>query len=201
MRVFSTRGAYLAYVGTEARWTAAVWSPAHRELVLYLPESGVDALLRTVWHEAFHQYLAYAGCLLDAAPWINEGHAEYFEHAACDAEGEVRAACPPDYAAFVKDNLEALAGEIQGLLALDYAAFYAGEPEARQAKYRLAWSIAYFLEKGAPHVRFRPYETLRGDYLAALLNTRSGARATHAVLDGARLEAFVADWRAFWRDL
>ena len=69
----------------------------------------------------------------------------------------------------------------------------------RSVKYKLAWSIAYFLEKGAPKVRFRPYEDLRAEYMDALVRTQSGRRATLAVFSGEKMKRFVADWRDFWR--
>ena len=60
---------YLAYVGPEMKWSAALWSPQHRELVLYCPETGSDALLRTVWHEALHQHLDYACSMIQSPAW------------------------------------------------------------------------------------------------------------------------------------
>ena len=58
VRIFGSREEYLAYVGPEMQWSAALWSPQHRELVLHWPEGGSDALLQTGWHEALHQPLA-----------------------------------------------------------------------------------------------------------------------------------------------
>ena len=199
IRVFATREEYLAYVGAEARWTAAVWSPLHRELVLHLPPNGVETLLRTVWHEAFHQYLAYAGCMLSSAPWINEGHAELFEHAHFDAEGTLQLELPYEYAALFQAEADRLSDLLPAVIAMDYDEFYAGTAADREVKYKLAWSIAYFLEKGAPKVRFRPYEDLRAEYMDALVRTQSGRRATLAVFSGEKMKRFVADWRDFWR--
>ena len=199
IRVFRSREEYLAYVGVEAKWTAALWSPIRRELVLYLPEQGVEKLLRTVWHEAFHQYLSYAGSMMSAAPWINEGHAELFEHTHFDAEGEIVFERPPEYALFVNHNASALAAYIPAVMTMDYDTFYDGEQEERQARYRLAWSLAYFIQVGAPELRFRPYENLRADYMDALISTRDGLRATKAVLPEERLKKFIEEWFAFWR--
>ena len=199
IRVFRSREEYLAYVGVEAKWTAALWSPMRRELVLYLPESGVESLLRTVWHEAFHQYLSYAGSMISAAPWINEGHAELFEHAHFDAEGNLVYERPYDYASFVHANAVMLSELIPSLLLMDYDEFYAGGQQEREAKYRLAWSLAYFLQVGAPEVRFRPFEHLRADYMDALVSTCDGIRATRAVLSGDMLKKLVDEWLAFWR--
>ena len=48
VRIFGSREEYLAYVGWEMRWSAALWSPQHRELVLYYPPGGSETLLSTV---------------------------------------------------------------------------------------------------------------------------------------------------------
>ena len=87
---------------------------------------------------------------------------------------------------------------IPDLLRLDYKEFYAGTKEEVQMRYRLAWSIAWFLEKGAPKLRGRPFGTLRADYMAALVKTRKMHEATAAVFTGDVLERFVAAWLKYW---
>ena len=201
VRVFRSREEHLAYVGTEQKWTAAIWSPLRRELVLYLPESGTDKLLRTVWHEAFHQYLAYAGAMITSAPWFNEGHAQLFEHAHFGRDGGIVFERNDRAAAYVRAYAADLAEILPDVMEMDYRAFYAGTQDEIAAKYFLAWSIAYFLEVGAPNLRFQPYATLRADYLKALVETRSMHAATRAVLgDEKSRDAFVAAWLAFWRE-
>ncbi len=201
VRVFRNREEYLAYVGIEQKWTAAVWSPLRRELVLYHPEAGMDQLLRTIWHEAFHQYLAYAGSMIESSPWFNEGHAQLFEHLSFDHKGNAVFARDEQAAAYVHEYTAELAEVLPSVLLMDYAAFYAGTAEDVAAKYRLAWSIAYFLEVGAPKIRFQPYASLRADYVKALVETRSMREATQAVLgDEKSRDAFVAAWLAFWRE-
>ena len=82
-RIFASRDRYLDALEadglTNMTWTAAYWSPSRRELVGYLPREGAAELLKTVRHEAFHQYLTYACSTIAASPWLNEGYAEYFE--------------------------------------------------------------------------------------------------------------------------
>jgi hypothetical protein len=199
VRVFRSREEYLAYVGVEQKWTAALWSPVRRELVLYLPETGIDQLLRTVWHEAFHQYLAYAGSMIDSSPWFNEGHAQLFEHSHFDRSGEIVFDRDVRTATFMQAYAAEMAENIPAVLAMDYAAFYDGTREEVSAKYRLAWALAYFLEVGAPNVRFRPFKRLRADYLDALVRTHSMHEATAAVLSGEAREEFVAAWLDFWK--
>jgi len=199
VRVFGSREEYLAYVGVEQKWTAALWSPVRRELVLYLSEDGTEQLLHTVWHEAFHQYLAYAGSMIDSSPWFNEGHAQLFEHSHIDRTGAIAFDRDVQAAAYVQEYAAELAQLIPAVLGMDYAAFYDGTQEEIAAKYRLAWSIAYFLEVGAPRLRFRPFESLRADYLEALVRTRSMHEATAAVLSDERRDEFVDAWLDFWK--
>ena len=198
IRVFDRRADYLACVGLDYKWTAAVWSPLRRELIAYLPESGVEALRATLRHEAFHQYLAYAGAMITAAPWFNEGHAMLFEHSHFDLDGAIVFDPDPEAAALVRANRSAFAETIPEILKMNYDEFYAGTQEAREAKYAIVWSIAYFLQKGAPEVRFRPFENLRSDYMKALVRTRSMQEATRAVLDSEKTELLVEEWLKFW---
>ena len=199
VRVFATREEYLAYVGVEHKWTAALWDTLHRELVLYLPPAGTQNLLQTVWHEAFHQHLAYAAALVTAAPWFNEGHAELFEHSRLDDQGNVVFDRNPAAAAYVNTYAADLADIIPSFLDLDYDEFYGGTQDEVAARYRLAWSLAYFLEVGAPKIRFRPFADLRRDYVKALVDTRSTEGAGRLVFTDERRKQLVAAWLDFWR--
>ncbi len=199
VRVFATREEYLAHVGIDHKWTAALWDTLHRELVLYLPLDGTQGLLQTVWHEAFHQYLAYAAALVTAAPWFNEGHAELFEHSHLDRKGEVVFDPDPVAAAYVHEYASSLATILPSFMKLDYAAFYDGTQEEIAVRYRIAWSLAYFLEVGAPKVRFQPFADLRADYVKALIDTRSMDEADRAVFTDEFRAKFIAAWLDFWK--
>ena len=201
VRVFKSREEYLGYVGVEQKWTAAIWSPERRELVLYHTGESVEKLLSTVWHEAFHQYLAYAGAMIESAPWFNEGHAQLFEHSHFDRRGDIVFDRNERAFDYVRVNAVDLAEILPNVMLMDYRDFYAGDQETIAAKYHLAWSIVYFLEVGAPELRFRPYESLRADYMKALIATKSMHAATRKVFgDEKSRDAFVAAWRAFWRE-
>ena len=191
-RIFKDRDEYLDAVGEDMAWTAAYWSPLRRELVAYLPMEGADGLMKTIRHEAFHQYLSYACAMISVSPWLNEGYAGYFEDetsADWDLDGRT-----PD--------LDRLAEFLPSVLKMDYEQFYAGSAAERQLKYRLAWSVAYFLEKGAPKVRFEPFKDLKKDYVAALLKHKDMHLATAAAF-GTRdnLALFVSEWKKFWQSM
>ena len=192
VRIYANRADYLDAVGEAMKWSAAYWSPQRRELVAYLPADGVDELMRTLRHEAFHQYLSYATAMVPTSPWLNEGYAQYFED--------------PDEMAWkiplVEGDLDRLADLIPALLKMDYADFYAGTDDERRTKYRLAWSLAQFIEKGAPNVRFAPFANLKKDYVAALLQTREMSAATDAAFGSDdKLKLFITEWKKFWEEL
>ncbi len=191
-RIFRDRDEYLDAVGEEMKWTAAYWSPSRRELVAYLPPEGADGLMRTIRHEAFHQYFSYACSMIPASPWLNEGYAQYFED-----ETSTDWNLPG-----VDLDFEKLSVLLPDLFAMDHETFYSGTDLERRLKYRLAWSVAVFLEKGAPEVRFRPFENLKRDYVAALLKSQNMHEATDAAF-GSRdhLAEFIAEWRKFWEEL
>lgn len=200
VRVFRDKEEYLTYVGTNQVWTSALWSPERRELVLYHPEGGNETLLRTVWHEAFHQYLAYAGAMIDSSPWFNEGIAQLFEFSRFDRRGNAVFDRDPQAAAYVHEYASSIAEKLPEIFEMDYPEFYSGSQAQILERYRIAWSIAYFLEVGAPRLRFRPYETLRADYMKALVETRSMTEATaKAFGDEKSRDEFIAAWLAFWR--
>ena len=196
-RIYSNRAEYLEAVGEDMQWSAAYWSTARRELVAYLPEGGSPELMKTIRHEAFHQYLSYATAMISAAPWLNEGYAQYFED--------------PNHATWklttrdekpTTDDISRYAELIPLLLKMNYTEFYAGTDAERRLKYRLAWSIAYFLEKGAPLVRFQPFATLRADYINAVLRTHDRDAATDAAFGSdERLKLFIREWKSFWQNM
>ena len=180
--------------GEEMKWSAAYWSPARRELVAYLPPAGDAELLRTVRHEAFHQYLSYATAMIPVSPWLNEGYAQYFEDEE-NVDWKLGEVARPS-----KEEIAALAKMLPAVMRMDYAEFYAGTDAERRLKYRLAWSIAYFLEKGAPELRFRPWENLKKDYVADLMKTHDMLKATSAAFGSQeKFDKFISDWREFWQ--
>ena len=192
-RIYSDRDGYLAAAGEEMAWSAAYWNPLRRELVAYLPSSGTEGLMKTIRHEAFHQYLSYAASMISVSPWFNEGYAQYFE----DDNGG-------DWGAGIDVNpewIENAALMLPALMKMDYDEFYAGSDLDRLVKYRLAWSLAYFIENGADKVRFRPFENLKRDYMDGLLKFKDMHKATEtAFADREKLEDFIEAWKRYWKE-
>ena len=196
-RIFADRDEYLDALAvdglTNMAWTAAYWSPSRRELVAHLPSKGEEGLLQTFRHEAFHQYLSYATAMIPASPWLNEGYAQYFENEG-SLDWELERNPGPE-------ELVRLSMSLPALFGMDYAEFYAGTDRERRMKYRLAWSVVVFLEKGAREVRHDPFKTLKADYVDALFETHDMLKATNAAFGSKeKLQLFVSEWLRFWKE-
>lgn len=193
-RIYADRDEYLEALGEDSDmlWTAAYWSQERRELVAHLSQGGEAELLKTIRHEAFHQYLSYATSMLPTSPWFNEGYAQYFEDEKDDSWGGEFDVSP--------DGIAKMSEMLPALLLMDYEQFYGGTDFERRFKYRLAWSIAYFIEKGAHKVRFEPFAALKDTYIKTLLETQDMRKATGAAIGSSdKLKLFVAEWTKFWK--
>jgi len=197
VRLFASRDDYVRYVGSENAWTGGMWMPARRELVLFL-QSAQEDQMRIIRHEAFHQYLSYATCMMSAAPWLNEGHACLFESSRVDAKGKLLIEEDAERALLLTQNLD-LAVELLPLLLMDtYETFYAGETPVRRMKYALAWGFAYYLQKGVPLERESPAASIMVDYLADLAESHDRAAATATALAPVEMAVLQDRFRQFW---
>ena len=196
VRIYASRDEYLDALETDGMtnmaWSAAYWSPQRRELVAHLSPDGGEELMRTIRHEAFHQYLSYAASMIATSPWFNEGYAQYFEDDESADWGEGFD--------LSDENVDRMSAAIPGVLMMDYEQFYDGSDLERRFKYRLAWSVARFLEKGADKVRLKPFEGLKRRYMDTLIETRDMRKATSAAFkDADLLKKFIAEWKKFWK--
>ena len=196
VRIYASRDEYLDALETDGMtnmtWSAAYWSPQRRELVAHLSANGEAELMRTIRHEAFHQYLSYAASMIAASPWFNEGYAQYFEDDESADWGEGFD--------LSDENVDRMSAAIPGVLMMDYGQFYDGSDLERRFKYRLAWSVVRFLEKGADKVRLKPFEGLKRRYMDTLIETRDMRKATSAAFkDADLLKKFIAEWKKFWK--
>ena len=130
-----------------------------------------------------------ASSMIPSSPWFNEGYAQYFE------EG-------PDGPSFVDpcDLVEMADTNLPAIFIMDYDEFYAGTDMERRLKYRLALSVAYFIEKGAPEIAREPFKNLKRDYMNSLLKNRDMRKATLDAFGSAEnFKRFIAEWKKFWQ--
>lgn len=147
--LFSGEAGYLAYTkdlfGDAQQHTAGLYSDYVKQLLIW-NLSNRDAMMRTVRHEGFHQYLARV--LPNSPSWFDEGHAEYYETAEYSngrwRTGKVR-----------EDHLETLRTArtrplpLEDFLFMGYTKFYA-KPDRNYAQ---AWALVHFLRHGDSEYR------------------------------------------------
>ncbi len=207
VRVFATREGYNEYMkgatGESGERSIGLWSPSHEELlILDMGNSARNETLKTMRHEAFHQYLHYATGNGQHALWFNEGHACFFENVSYDTKKNyVRIWDDPKdrRPAAVASNPEKYARLVKDILMLDHAAFYAGTLHEVNDKYAAAWAAVYFLQKGAHSFQeFADYRGVVPAYLAAMKEGKSANEATRIAWECVSQRDFVADFVKFW---
>ncbi|MGN0827370.1 MAG: hypothetical protein ACI4QD_05490 [Kiritimatiellia bacterium] len=194
IRIVSTKEDYVRYLGDDLAWTAGVWLPLRRELVLSL-RSDREQTLATIRHESFHQYLSWA--LDDQQPsvWFNEGHASLFQHANLTAQEPVYP-LPQS----VRDGLDAcgrdLATRLVDLLHMDYTTFYADDPSLN---YALAHAIVHYIQFVAPENKRSVCRQAVVNYLKTFHSTHNAEAATRAAFRSEQqfADEFVKWWGKF----
>ncbi|MDD2597813.1 MAG: DUF1570 domain-containing protein [Kiritimatiellae bacterium] len=197
IRIFQSKRDYNQYVGEGQEWSGGMWMPQRRELVL-TQEFNTEEIMRTIRHEAFHQYLSYAYCMITPPPWMNEGHACLFEAARIDSKGKVMIEEDEKRCNLLLENLELATALIPVMLDLSYSEFYGGTPADRSLSYALAWGIAYYLQKGAPLERNTPFKELLHDSATALVATRNYQEATALAFIDLDMKVFQDNFKDFW---
>jgi len=197
IRIFQNPEDYIRYVGQAYAWTGGIWMPARRELVLREVPS-TAALSKTLRHEAVHQYLSYAYCLMSAPPWMNEGHACFFENTSITSKGKLSFEEDEKYVRLLLENMETMTASIPDFMKASYTDFYTGTDAQREMKYALAWGIVYYLQKGAPVERNTEFKSVLSDLAAALVETQHYSEAMDKVLASIDMSVFQSNFKEFW---
>lgn len=201
VRVFASKKDYEQYVGADYGWTAGLWEPNRRELIVN-PSSWMQGkdkkedIERTVRHHAMNQYLFYA--LPDAAPWYKAGNAAFIEGMEL-LPNNIRIGEMDNYARRVKEIIRAGSMHPQDLLKMPFNDFYFADrtEEGISMNFALAWSLVYFLRVGVPSDDYR-FATVLPRYEAALRSGKKMGEATDIAFEGISPEALESAWREFW---
>jgi Tfp pilus assembly protein PilF len=155
--IFNTREAYLTYgeltLSNRQEWTLGYFHPLYKELLLF-EDADLEATLQTLYHEAFHQFMAM---MVPKAPfWYNEGIAEFM--------GGIKIEVNKAQSKIV-ERARVLDGRLKGLkMSLNFALkfedimmqtpaqFYSGPVSF---KYAQAWSMVHFMYEAAGG-KYRP---------------------------------------------
>jgi hypothetical protein len=199
VRIFEERPDYQKYVGKEHEWSAGLWSPAHRELVICSMEKQFAITMQIIRHEAFHQYLFYASGMKDHAVWFNEGHATFLEESKPLQTGKGLDIPESSRIKFVVEHLELTAQNLEKVIGSSYQSFYSGSQEQRSLNYSTACALVYFLRKGVPSSKLTPYAKILETYQATLVETGNGSLATQKAFQGVDMTKFKADFIKFWK--
>lgn len=207
IRVFATREGYNEYMkgatGDSGERTIGLWSPSHEELLILDQGNSARAeTMKTMRHEAFHQYLFYATGKGNHAMWFNEGHACFFENVSYDArKNYVRINDDPRdrRPSAVAADPEKYAKLVPEIIRLDHNAFYSGTLSEVNEHYTAAWAAIYFLEKGAPAFKeFADYKNVLPTYMKAMAEGKDWKEATEEAWEGVKSRDFAADFLKFW---
>lgn len=203
VRVFNKREDYLAYVPKRIEFSAGVWMPGKKELVISSTEDwakgakGAELMLGIIAHEGFHQYLHYAMAETETAPWFNEGTAEVFEHLKIKPGGRFEIDIPDYDYADLKELMRTPSANLQRLIGLSYEEFY--DKARMNDNYRCAGAFMYFLYKGAQVMKGKEsYAEIPGRYYKTLCETRDQGKAAEAAFQGIDMKALETDWKSFW---
>jgi hypothetical protein len=199
IRIFQFKSDYDTYVGEDLRWTGGMWIPRRRELVL-TQEFHTEEIMSTLRHESFHQYISYAWGMLTPSPWLNEGHACFFENAQIDSKGRISFEEDLKRVQILLENLDAATAIIPQMLSMDYTDFYGGggSSAGRSLNYALAWGLAYYLQKGAPQERNTPFKEILGNYALSLAASRDYTEANAITFSEVDIKVFQTNFREFW---
>jgi len=203
VRVFDDPAEYERYVGPDYTWSSGLWVPERRELLVRPGDLGTnreqrERILRTVYHEAFHQYLYYAFDRLAASAWFNEGYAAVFENAEV-REGRVTLEEDPARLAVLEGLIEEGRVELWTLLHMPYPVFYARNEKTMAENYALAWALVYYLRRGAPLQKPPAWPGLLERYTDELWRTRDPDRATDAAFRDVDPTEFTRQFQDFWK--
>lgn len=202
IRAFKESREYSAYVGEQYDWTFGLWIANRQELVIRPVDWGgtkerMDQMLRVVYHEAFHQYVFHALDRIDISPWYNEGHAVFFENVVFDGK-KVNVDEDREKAGVLEKLARDNALEIEPLLRMNLAEFYAGDDRSRLVKYSLAWGTIYYLRKGSYVSGREQYAGILQRYRNALLEVKDQQKATNQAFADINIADLQRDMAKFW---
>lgn len=122
--------------------TGGYYQDLTKKLVFYKQPKDSDTLL-VLYHEAFHQFLAYY--LFGAPQWFNEGHGDYFGPSAFNEKSrQMEIRLNPWRLPLIKQAIAAGRTQpLDKLMLMTQAELY--DPSTIAINYAESWSVVYFL--------------------------------------------------------
>jgi hypothetical protein len=193
--VFQHERDYLDVVPKDARGSTGVFISNKRLLAAHTERRTAEDVLRTLYHEGFHQFMFYV--ISQQCPiWLNEGLAEYFSEATWNGQGFTTGEVPGARLSILREAINS--GRymtLAELFALSGDQWKQGaQADSRRAglQYCEAWSVVHFLAHadGGRHA-----DALNG-LLKQISTGRNQAEASKAAF-GADLATFEKAWAQY----
>lgn len=208
LRLFERESDFMAYLGEgvaglDVEQTGGIFSGSRRELVIRptskVASVGEGSIRSIIKHEGFHQYAFAAMGGISPSVWLNEGFACFFENCEVDRYGK-----------FTVKESHCFSKTIEGLLknkSMDWnqfiPAFLMMEPRTfysdPDVNYAVAYGLVYYLMRGAPMERNKPYANVLPAYLEELERSGNPIAASNAAFMKVDLKKFTDDFADFWK--
>lgn len=190
--VFRTEEGYLDVVPPEVRGSTGVFVAHGSLLAAHCEGRTVEEVLRTLYHEGFHQFM-YLAVSPRCPIWLNEGLAEYFSEATWNGQSFTTGQIPTVRLHTVQQALrDGSYIRLGDLFELDTDQWLQNvQTDARRASlhYCQSWSIAHFLI----HAHDGRYANLLDQFLQDLAHGKPEERAFRDNF-GTDLAAFENAW-------
>ena len=201
VHIYQKKEDYLKLVGPNLAGTAGIYIPRKKLLAAYVGPMTYEEVLRTVYHEGFHQFTdAFLGGIQLMRPWVSEGMAQLFEDATW-ANRKFEIGEIPSYRLHVLNNVRKADKwiRLRDLVEMDHREWGANVQTDRMlamAGYQESWSVVHFLVYAN-----------RGKYRKALinylryLNKGEAALAAFRKAFGTNMSGFESKWMAYVKSL
>jgi len=159
---------YLHLAGITLAGTSGSFNPTRHLLAAFLDGQGVDALRRTLQHEAFHQF-AFEAIGPNLPVWLSEGLAQVFEEGIWTGNGFLLGQVPPRRLRELHKQIQDAAlidfGQLLRMTPMEWASGW-HDPTISGRRYNQAWAMTQFLvystdERGEIKYRARLIEMLK----------------------------------------
>jgi len=201
VKIFADRSEYLSYVGKDMEWSAGLWMPSRKELMVSPTGSksrsknqlGMQA---TTAHEGFHQYIYYATGQGNCSQWFNEGTAAFFEGIKFSGTKSFKVEPTWRYNTLISSVNRGYV-DIRNFIRLTQTQYY--EKASLSHNYAMGWGLMFYLFKGARVTKKMNYAKIPFIYYEALLKGLDPARATQVAWEGIDFKLFEKDFIKFWK--
>ncbi len=173
VRICRDRGEYLTYGGNPN--TVGYFHPRAQELVLYDARTDLTEAMpndhptmRTLYHEACHQFLHHTASSMSPHSWYDEGSGEFYAGSVIESGSVKGIVGLPDRDAFLRQpEVQRRLPKLEVLLAMSQTEFYADA----DVNYSMGYSFVRFLRTSEAAAVRHQWKSLPTRYFEALRKT------------------------------